>query len=345
MTRSTPRAIFAPRLTAFALAALSLIAITLGAQTADAQETWTVISFATRGIEANDAAAFKDLLQAELTAHNSAAFVESNDGQPCNDVPCAAAAGHKANAAIAIYGGLSALGRKIIVTATVVDVGANNVLSSQKMVVDNVEDLEAVATRMSKAILGGTNTDDTAELGSITEKEARVELRREGASGLGLRVGGIAPFSAGSADGKFGILFDFTYWYETSSFAIEPRIGLRTDTGDSDGAYFEMPIDVGAYYILGQTDFAPFFGGGAGLRFIAETRPTTVQEGEGITFTGERDANDSGWGFSMFARAGLLLFRTYSLRLAVTADYNITFLEVNDKSTPQSLTFGIGVLF
>ncbi len=312
---------------------------------AAAQETWTVLPFTVRGVESNDAETYRDLLKIELSSRNKASFVEAQSETRCADVPCAQAAGREVNAAVALYGGLSTLGRKIIVTTTVVDVGTGNVLSSQKMVVDRAEDLDSVASRMAAAILGGTNTDDTAQLGNITKQESRPDQRREGESGLGLRIAGIVPFGAGSADAKPGIGFDFSYWYEARNFAIEPRLGLRFDTGDGPGSYFEMPIDVGAYYILGDGDFTPFFGGGAGARFISETLAVENTTGSVIEVTNSTEINESGWGFGAFARAGLLLFRTYTLRVAVTADYNITFLELNDKNNPQSLTFGIGVMF
>ncbi|MBH25866.1 MAG: hypothetical protein CMH57_15775 [Myxococcales bacterium] len=328
--------------------AASTLLIGLAPEQAEAQDQkWLVTPIATRGVESYVGETFKEILQAEISARNSAAFMAAT-GKPCGDVPCARDRGRAVGAEVALFGALSALGSaKIVATVTVVDVPTGSVLSTQRMNVDRVEDLDKVATRMATAILGGTNTEETAELGNITEEEIPPAKRREGDRGLGLRVGGIAPIGGGyGGDAGTGILLDVSYWFETNDFAIEPRWGLRfSTTSDEEASYFEMPIDVGAYYILSRSDFAPFVGGGAGIRFISETRPPDVETGAVVTETSTEPMDDSAWGFGTFARAGFLLFRTYALRVSVSVDYNITFVTLNDEPNPQSLNFGIGVMF
>lgn len=305
---------------------------------------WTVMPMTSRGVEPEAAQIFVDLLQSELSTRNGAAFKKGEE--TCADVPCAIAEGKKLDVGVAVFGALNALGEKIIVTVTVVDVAAGQVVSNQKIKVNQIEDLDAAAERIAAAIVGGTDTDETAALGNITEQEARPARRREGQRGFGLRVGGLVPLSDGYADGVGGVLFDTSYWYETNQFAIEPRIGFRFAATDDDrGSYLEIPMDLGAYYLLTRSDFAPFIGGGAGLRYIAETRTETVRTGNIIVTESRQELEDSVFGFGAFARAGLLLFRTYTMRVAITADYNITFAELNGVNNPQSFTLGLGVYF
>jgi TolB-like protein len=294
-----------------ALLAVGMMAAVLAlAQPVSAQsESWTVLPLTSRGMDEGIAETFRDLLQNELSTRNGASF--SAGGQACQDAPCAVASGAKLGAGVAVFGSMNALGSKIIVSVTVVDVASGQILSNQKMKVDQVEDLDSAAVRIAEAIVTGSTTKETAELGNITEEESRPERRRMGKSGLGLRVGGVAPLSDGYADGVPGVLIEASYWYETSSFAIEPRIGARFSADNDGGNYLELPMDVGAYYIIGQSDFAPFVGGGGGLH----------------------------------AKAGILLFRTFTMRVAISADYNISFVEVNGNANPQSLTAGIGVYF
>jgi hypothetical protein len=322
---------------------LPLLALLLAAPAAHAQDAWAVLPFQSRKVPGEAAETFRDLLISELGARTGSRFVDAP--AVCSDMPCARQAGNKAGAAVAVFGKLSKLGRKIIVTVTAVEVGGGAPLSQQRMSVDRVEDLEAVATRMAQAIVDGENTDQTAQLGAITHKESQPDLRREGESGLALRVGGVSPFGDPYSAG-FGIMADIGYWYEATDFAIEPRFGFRTNAdSDEEEGYSAYHFDVSANYIFGRGDVAPFFGVGGGLRYVSESRRNPISTGQVIAFESDDLEEDAGWAPGGFARVGLLLFRTYSLRTALTVDYDITFAELHGRSNPQTLNFGISVMF
>ena len=318
----------------------------IGTEAAAQQQSWLVTPITTRGVDSVVGETFKALLENEISARNNAIFMPAT-GEPCSNSPCAMKQGKESGAVVSIYGALSALGSKIVVTVTVVEVPSGKIASNQRMVVDRIEDLEAVTTRVATAILGGTTTDETAELGNITHKETKPSVRREGSRALSLRLGGITPLGSSYAEAGTGILFYMSYWFETDEFAIEPRLGFRFDSTKegNERSYFEMPVDLGVYYMLGRGDFTPFIGGGGGLRYIDESRINETTLGTVIPETSTEVLSDSGWGFGTFARAGIMLFRTYSMRLAISAEYNITFMELNGNDNPQSLTFGINVMF
>jgi hypothetical protein len=319
------------------------LALCVGASSAWA-DTWGILPTQGRGVDEGAAETFRELLQGELGNRTGASFVYLE--QACRDVPCALEAGRSGKADVVVLSSLNTLGQKIIATTTVVRVSDGEVSSTQKIAVDRLEDLDSAAERIAAAITTGSSTDETAQLGNITHEEVKPELRREGQSGLGLRVGALLPLADGYGGAGPGVAIDASYWYETSGFAIEPRFGVRfTADPEEPNSYFEMPIDVGAYYIMGKGDFAPFFGGGGGLRFLAESRVATVRTGTVITTESETELDDSAFGFGLFGRAGLLLFRTYTLRLGLTADYNVTFVDLNGKTNPQSFTAGIAVFF
>ncbi len=333
-----------PWLTLLWLIGLVLLSV-MWAGTAAAQDTWTVLPMGSRAVEPGASESFRDILQSELSARTSASFVTPKGDMPCRDVPCATKAAQDVGAQVVVFGSLNGLGRKIVLTITTVDAVTGEVSGSQKLAIDRLEDLDIAATRIAEAITNGTSTDETAELGTVTAHEVKPDRRREGERGLGLRVGGITPLGSGYGGASSGVVMDFSYWFETQNFAIEPRIGFRFAANEDSGDYFEFPMDVGAYYILGKGDFAPFIGGGGGLRWITESRQETVEVGNVIKTTNTRVNEDSGYGFGVFARGGLLLLRTYTMRLALTVDYNISFLTLNGNSNPQSLTGGIGVYF
>ncbi|MFT4976893.1 MAG: hypothetical protein ACI8S6_002798 [Myxococcota bacterium] len=305
--------------------------------------TWAVLPMLSSGTDPQAAAVFRDLLQHELSTRSRAGFVAG--GRPCPDVPCAIAAGEELGVQRIAFGSLSQLGGDLIVAVTAVDVVQRSVLSSQKITVDQLEDLDAAADRIAAAIMAGSTTESTARLGNITAAEVAPARRREGLGGLGLRVGGLIPIRDGYADGLPGVLIDASYWYETDRFAIEPRIGFRFDASGQQGGYLEIPMDLGAYAILGRGDFAPFIGGGAGVRYLSDSRARSWSTGEVIVMTHTELREDSTFGFGAFGRAGLLLLRTYSLRVALTVDYNVTFVDLNGTLYPRSLTAGIGAYF
>ena len=321
---------------------LPLLALLVAAP-AHAQDAWAVLPFSTRNVDADATETFRDLLISELGARTGSRFVDAKG--PCNDMPCARKSGHDKGAAVAVFGKLSKLGSKIIVTVTAVEVAGGAALSQQRMSVDRVEDLEAVATRIAHAIVEGETTDETAQLGAITHKEQKPAIRREGQSGTSLRVGGVSPFGDPYSAG-FGILADLGYWYEATDFAIEPRFGLRTNADpDDDEGYLAFHFDVSANYIFSRRDLAPFFGVGGGLRYVSEKANDPWEKNETIQIRNQEISEDAGWAPGAYARAGLLLFRTYSLRTALMVEYDITFAELHRKSNPQTLNFGISVMF
>ena len=158
-------------------------------------------------------------------------------------------------------------------------------------------------------------------------------------------MGGVIPIAESHGEAGFGMLFDFTFWYEAPHFAIEPRIGVKFSAEErNDSRFVQVPFDVGAYYILGLGDAAFFVGGGGGGRWTWEKRRETIDTGDFLGASGSKMVEDNAWGFGLFARVGGLFFRTYSVRMTVSLSYDVTFAEVN-RRYPQSVNFAIGIIF
>ncbi len=329
------------------LLALAVVTCTAlaAAPAAHAAEVWVVHRLGTQGVDEATAATFRDLLIAELGERVAATFAQAD--AVCDGSECARVTAEQLGADVAVFGTVSALGRKILVNLYVVDAHDGSTLSRHKMDVDRVEDLDTVALRVAKAIAGGRHVSETAELGAITHREVQPDLRREGARGLGLYLGGVVPVSEAFQGGGPGVLIDGSYWFETTDFAIEPRIGLRFNTNGLDDAsdWIEIPVDVGVYYILGRGDLAPFFGGGAGLRFAWADESRTLTQGDVIKTTHTAEIEDGGVGFGVFGRAGLMLLRTYAMRMSISVEYNAILRDFLDRGVPQQLNFALGVYF
>lgn len=310
---------------------------------AAAQGIWVVLPMKNRGVDATAAETFRGLLETELGTRNGARFAESS--VRCGDAPCARDAGRRAGAAVALFGSLGRLGEKIVVVVNAVDVATGASRGRDRMTIDRVEDLEAVSERIAEAIISGRRVDQTAELGTITAREEKPDRRREGYSGMSLRFGGLTPIADSLSAGS-GIHVGVGYWYEARDFAIEPRLRFRTSADEqSDDSWRGVDLDLGAYYVLSRSDFAPYIGGGAGLRFVDEDRDVDIVTGRTVRIEATEHRNASGTALGAFVRAGLLLFRTYSVRVTMDVDYDVTFSDLYGDGSAQTVTFGVGVLF
>jgi len=159
--------------------------------------------------------------------------------------------------------------------------------------------------------------------------------------GPSLRVGALVPITDGYADSEPGILLELGYWAEFADVVVEPRVGIRFDVQPEHGNYVELPFDLGLQYLMTQSDFAPFVGGGIGAHWFYEYLREDIVLGEVIQSTSVYEESDHQWGFVAFGRAGLAFFRTRAVRLVLSAEFSAAFAELNDRSNPYSMNFGI----
>ena len=342
-----------PRLSITLLCAITCLAFSLALppSTAQAQEaqarSWVVLPFDGGSDLGSEAEVVTQLVATEMAGGPGISAQVAPQGAGCRAPACAAEIGKSMGAQRVIYGSLNTLGIRILVNATEVDVASGNVVSGQRFSVEKVEELEEASARLARAFLTGERVQETAELGNITEKEAMPERRRQGVRGTSLGVQGLFPFADAYGDTGPGIGLALGYWYEAASFAIEPRLGVRFSTGTdaTDNSFFALPLDLNAYYIASLGNVAPFVGGGAGARYMRETLVRDVTTGSVIKQRYDKELQDSGWGFGLNARLGLMFFRTYSVRTAISAAYDVTFIKLNDRANPQAAMVELSVFF
>ena len=287
---------------------------------------------------------FRRLLEVQVSA---AVPVVSGAGTPCGNLECARGPARAVGAGTVVFGSLVRLGRKIRVVAVAAEVETGRTLAMTDLAVGQVEELDLAAERIAPALYGATeDARDGAVLGAITREEARADVRREGERGLGLRLGGLFPVGDAYSGSDVGLAVDLVYGFETRSFLVEPRIGLRWSV-DPSGArtFWEVPIDIGGYYIFGLGDLAPFIGGGMGLRYLYDERDRTVVTGQVIQTVSTQRNTDDAWAFGGFLRAGLMLLRTYEVRLSFTVEYDLALTTLNGVENPQAVVAGVGVHF
>jgi hypothetical protein len=169
--------------------------------------------------------------------------------------------------------------------------------------------------------------------------------------GLMARLGGIIPLGRGYAGNPGGgVALDLGFWWEKGRLGVEPRVGVRFDAvTDSSAKYLEVPLDVGAFFLLTRGDVVPYVGGGVGARYFSERRVDTLTVGSTLPATSEIPLDDSAWGAGVYARLGVMLKASARgqtrTKLCLTADYNATFVTVNGHKNPTSVVLAGSVIF
>jgi hypothetical protein len=308
---------------------------------AAAAAPWSVSVFeAPEGFE-EEADSFRVLMEGALRAEGTEVRPLA-DRSPCGDPRCAGLALTEVPGGTVVFGRLRRFGAKLIVSAEAV----GQTQGTAQMVIDQVEDLDAAAQRIVLSLLTGVPPDRTVELGTVTAAEEAPDRRKDGARGLSFAVGPIAPLAGTLGQSAIGVAIDLGYWFETRHFAVEPLIGARFSVDRRDDRRFlEIPLDIGMYWIPSLGDFSPFIGGGGGIRYISARRPATLFVGETIQTRHDDEERDSGAAFALFGRAGVLLLRTYALRVSVSARYGVSFIDLNGAGYAQSITGLMAVHF
>src|SRR5262249_51823213 len=172
-----------------------------------------------------------------------------------------------------------------------------------RMTAANPDDLERVLARLAKGLATGRPGAETAELDTVTQTEMMPALKRTATQvwglGLGVRV---------SSDGEAVPGMSAFWLYDARSFMAELSFGFHHADYDKS----DLTAGVGAYSPFGQSDFAPYVGGGA--RWAS------------TNYSGE-----TGKGIQLFAAVGGILGRLSSVQLRGQLEYFVdTFSSVSD---------------
>lgn len=309
---------------------------------AQAPTTWALTAHSADPADTVLASTVRDLLANDLVARPNTRATVLPDA--CQDVTCTQAAARAAGGqTVALHVSLHRLGQKLIVTATAVDVATGEPRASLRVTANHVEELDVVSRRLATSLVAGSSVEQTAELGNITESEAEVPTRRSGRAAVALHLVGIAPFS-GYADQQLGGGVEIGGWFETYDFLIEPRFGVRADLTREREEFLHIPLEISAAYLFTRDDMSPLLGLGGGLGYAHEAVYVEHEIGEVLVTRTHDRISDSLLTASVFARAGLLMLRTYDASLVVAVDYALTFGEFQERSVAHALRLSLGVV-
>lgn len=309
---------------------------------AQAPASWALTAHSADPADIVLANTVRDLLASDLVSRPHTRATVLSDA--CQDVTCTRAAAHAAGGpTVALHVSLLRLGQKLIVTATAVDVATGQPRGSQRMTANHVEELDVVSRRLAAALMAGSSVEQSAELGTITTHEAEVPTRRSGRVAVALHLVGIAPFD-GYAEEQLGGGIELGGWFETYDLLIEPRFGVRTDLTRERETFLHIPLEISAAYLFTRDDMSPLLGLGGGLGYAHEVIYVEHEIGEVLVTRTHDRISDSLLTASLFARAGLLMLRTYDASLVIAVDYALTFGDFQERSVAQALRLSLGVV-
>jgi hypothetical protein len=266
--------------------------------------------------------------------YNTVSAVNVVGNVECYSLSCAVAYADEAGFTKAITGNLTRLGGKFIVNIQLIDVERDKIILGVDAVSETEEDLDVVLKRLAKSITAGKEMDETAEVGLVTESEAKQDRRKSSFTSNGLRAGFMWP----SADsfGKTSRLtaIDFVFQHDMKDYFLSGRSGLKWGNHSAFNFTF-LETKIGRY--LSRSDFSPFISGGIGIQYNR-----SEIEIKGPTSTDFDSA--SGTGLSLCGGVGLAAFRTYDFQFRLDVDYFIVFTKVESdgnsgKEYPQGIIF------
>lgn len=149
---------------------------------------------------------------------------------------------------------LSQLGEKVVVTATLYDEAFASVRSRQ-MTALSIEDLELVVPRLVLAVAQGTTTGNTAEVDTVTEREAEPWNKKHGELLFGLGILMAGGFHSDAA-AQYGL--DLKIAYEMKYFRVNLEIAGAAGIPDFDDALARGGI--GLSYLILARDWSPYLG-------------------------------------------------------------------------------------
>ncbi|MCK4576326.1 hypothetical protein KAU34_07955 [candidate division WOR-3 bacterium] len=305
-------------------------------------EKIAVLDFKTIGVDPSLAEATTALLRTDLASYKNLTVIEKSvmEGIPgvkleCENKKCAADIGSRINADKVVYGTISKLGEKYIISAFVVKVSSKSIVFQDRITATSAEDLDITSKRLAKSIATGKKVAKTAEIGAITEEETKEPRRRTSFYTGGIKFGWGLPLGGDSYGGVNSLIsYDAIGWYETPNFMVELMFGISRSSGytffDTTVSASEFYPEISIFYLLSKGDFCPFVGGGMGMRFL----------------TIEKDFFDmeTATALGINLGGGIILFRTYDFRIVLDGRYSINFADLPTYGGPHSLlkiSFGV----
>ena len=237
----------------------------------------------------------------------------------CVDADCALKIGKELSASHVLICNLSALGEKIIVYFSIVDVDSARIVLNDQTTASNIEDLDTVMKRIAMSILTNEPIEKNAEVGAITQNETKIPFRRGSRKFIGFSFGYLYPQN-GYDNSQRSFCMDFRTGYEMNNFTVGMLLAARKG----------FAMNVFSSYLFSKKDICPYAGGAFGFHWVSHKD----------YYDGDYNDNKKNDGFELTVNGGVRIFRTYNFQIITNLAYSYTFNDYDDRA----LIFTIGLL-
>lgn len=176
---------------------------------------------------------------------------------------------------------LRRLGEKIFVRLTHEN-PIGTIIAERQLTLANIEEMIPAAPRLVNALVHDQPIDDTADMETVTEQEAR-ELRKiSGESLWHLEIfGTFVPGTDIAAEPGYG----WGWSYQTPSYAVGSDLrfalsGIEDDFEDDSDAFGYFSWAIGGRYFLNKQNISPYLGGGLAIIAIGYEEDYYDSEGD-----------------------------------------------------------------
>ena len=238
---------------------------------------------------------------------------------------------------------LRRLGEKIIVRLSQ-EKPVGTIITERQLTLANIEEMIPAAPRLVNALVHNKPIDDTVDMETVTEQEAR-ELRKISGESM-WNVGILGTFVPGTSVGAEPG-FEFGWSYETPSYAVGTEYRMSGSGGDEDSDdFFFSAWSIGGRYFFNKRNISPYVGGGFSIINVSyeekEKRPVRNPpswDPWGYDDDWDDDEDDDS-GLGAYGVAGIEALRLTESRLKLELRIDRPFFTLENKDI-MPITFGI----
>ncbi len=245
----------------------------------------------------------------------------------CNQLDCAVDIGVTLDVSRVLMCNLTALGEKILVYYTLVDVASASAVIKDRASALYVEDLDAVLKRVALSVTQTKSIERTAEVGNITAEEALEPFRRNTNTLTGITFGYLYPqHGYDNDDRSFSI--DFRVAHELEQYEIGMLFAARKG----------LAVNLFGNYLFTRKDICPYLGAAFGFHWISHER---LSYNYNNNYGYYEESDERGDGFEFTFNGGVKFFRTYDFQILANLAYLFTLNDFDDRAA----VFTVGLVW
>ena len=218
------------------------------------------------------------------------------------------------------------------------------IIAERQLTLANIEEMIPAAPRLANALVHNKPIDDTVDMETVTEQEAR-ELRKISGESL-WHIGILGTFVPGT-DIAAEPGYEWGWSYQTPAYAVGTEFRASGSGGDEDSDEFSFfAWSIGGRYFFNKRNISPYVGGGFSIINTSyEAKVKTPERNRSPFSSGDWGYYDdydseSDSGLGAYGVAGIEALRLTESRLKLELRIDRPFFTL-DSQDIMPITFGI----